>query len=266
MRSILFVSALLGVVTGLLSQVAPVFAQNPDYDFYDEFGRWSYELLVRDRISPDQVLKQYGEKLRADGISDKEIERRVNLILNQRPKLEADWWNRSLTADKPDFNTAPNALLVEVVKDLKPGTALDVGMGEGRNAIYLAQQGWAVTGFDIAGRAMELARNRATQIGKRIDTAVSTTKDWKYEENKWDLIVYSWVGLPMDRSADVIRSLRANGIIVFEGRGEWAPEEGVRKAFSALRTIRYEKRRRSDADFFRGAEVPVVQFVAQKPE
>jgi methylase of polypeptide subunit release factors len=167
MRSILSLSALLGILIGLAFLVATGFAQNPDYDFYDEFGRWSYELLLRDRISPEEVLKQYGEKLRRDGISEKEIDRRIGLIRNDRPKLEADWWNRSLTAEKPEFNTAPNALLVEVVKDLQPGTALDVGMGEGRNAIYLAQRGWTVTGFDIADRAMEVAKKRANQIGKK---------------------------------------------------------------------------------------------------
>lgn len=241
-------------------------AQKPEYEFYDQFRRWSYDLLVRDRGGLDEVLKRYDDKLRAEGITSTEIDRRINLIRNARPKLEADWWNHSLTADNPKFNTAPNALLVEVVKDLKPGTALDVGIGEGRNAIYLAQRGWTVTGFDIADRALELVRKRASQIGKSINTVVSTSDEWKYEENKWDLIVYSWVLPPVHRSAEVIRSLRPNGLILFEGRGEWVPEDRLQSAFASLRSLRHERRHRTDTDFFRGTGIPVVQFVAQKPE
>lgn len=241
-------------------------ARKPEYDFYDEFRRWSYDLVVRERLSIDEVLKRFSEKLRAEGIRSNEIDRRTNLIRNERPKLEADWWNRSLTAESPKFNTAPNTLLVEVVKDLKPGTALDAGMGEGRNAIYLAQRGWTVTGFDIADRALELVKNRANQLGKSINTVVSTSDEWKYEENRWDLIVYSWVLPPIHRSAEVIRSLRPSGIILFEGRGEWVPEDRLQNALGSLRIIRNDRRHRSDADFFRGTDIPVVQFVAQKSQ
>src|SRR5215831_21041860 len=48
------------------------------------------------------------------------------------------------------FNHHPNAFLVECVRNRKSGKALDVGMGSGRNALYLASHGWDVTGFDIA--------------------------------------------------------------------------------------------------------------------
>jgi SAM-dependent methyltransferase len=250
----------------LMLMVSTSSAQNPEYDFYDEYGRWAYELFTRERLGRDEVHKRYREKLKSEGVDAKEIDRRINLLLHDGLKLEADWWNRNLTTAKPDFNTAPNALLVEVTKDLKPGMALDAGMGEGRNAIYLAQRGWTVTGFDIANKAMELAKKRAEQVGTKIETVVSSGREWKYEEGKWDLILYSWVGVPIDRAAEVIRSLRPKGIIVFEGRGEWAPEDRLRQAFSGLKILRLDKRRDTGADFFRGAEIPVVQFVAQKPE
>ena len=48
------------------------------------------------------------------------------------------------------FNQKPNALLVSVVKARPAGTALDVGMGQGRNAVFMATQGWSVTGVDTA--------------------------------------------------------------------------------------------------------------------
>ena len=52
-------------------------------------------------------------------------------------------------------------MLVETVEGIKPGKALDEVMDEGRNAVYLAQKGWDVTGFDIAKEALDSLQVRA---------------------------------------------------------------------------------------------------------
>ena len=57
-------------------------------------------------------------------------------------------------SDKPGFSTQPNGLLVATVEDRKPGRALDVGMGEGRNSVFLALKGWDVTGFDFLTKGL----------------------------------------------------------------------------------------------------------------
>ena len=57
----------------------------------------------------------------------------------------------------------PNAFLMEVASGLKPGDALDIGMGNGRNALYLARAGWNVTGFDTASVGVAKARAAATE-------------------------------------------------------------------------------------------------------
>ena len=69
---------------------------------------------------------------------------------------------RILTSSNPTFNTSPNAFLAEMIKGVKPGRSLDVGMGQGRNTIYLAQQGWDSVGFDPADRA----RRRCERAGQ----------------------------------------------------------------------------------------------------
>jgi hypothetical protein len=129
-------------------------AQNPDYDFYPEFRSWNQQLLRIERsLSPGQALEKYAAKLRSEGTGDAEIQRRENLIRNSRNSLEADFWNRFFTHGKGVagiYNEAPNSFLTEVVQGLKPGTALDYGMGSGRNALYLAKLGWQVSGFDPA--------------------------------------------------------------------------------------------------------------------
>ncbi len=56
----------------------------------------------------------------------------------------------NIYSNAPGFSTNANALLVSAVTGRKPGRALDVGMGQGRNAVFLAVEGWNVTGFDIS--------------------------------------------------------------------------------------------------------------------
>ena len=71
----------------------------------------------------------------------------------------ATWDNAFLVSES--FSRKPNRLLTEAVQGVKPGAALDVGMGQGRNAVWLATRGWQVTGFDVAGEGLRLAREQA---------------------------------------------------------------------------------------------------------
>jgi SAM-dependent methyltransferase len=59
----------------------------------------------------------------------------------------------------------PNVALVEEVADLAPGTALDLGSGEGGDAIWLAAQGWTVTAADISQAALDAAARHAAEVG-----------------------------------------------------------------------------------------------------
>jgi SAM-dependent methyltransferase len=156
-----------------------------------------------------------------------------------------------LTSEKPAFNTDPNAFLVEMVKGRKPGTALDVGMGQGRNAIYLAQQGWDVTGFDPAEKAVAQAQATATKLGVKLNTVVQGSEDFPFGENKWDLIVLSYVGF-RNEIEKIVRALKPGGIVVVEGfhrdvtrtnsvgGGVVFDSNELLKLFSGLRVLRYE--------------------------
>jgi methylase of polypeptide subunit release factors len=59
------------------------------------------------------------------------------------------------------FSTEPSLLLRESSKGWRPGRAVDLGMGQGRNAIYLSRQGWRVTEFDVSSEAVATARTNA---------------------------------------------------------------------------------------------------------
>lgn len=71
----------------------------------------------------------------------------------------------------PTFNKEPNALLVETASKQKPGKALDIAMGEGRNAVWLASNKWEVTGFDVSDEGLAQANNRAQKAGVKTLTA-----------------------------------------------------------------------------------------------
>src|SRR2546426_936208 len=75
---------------------------------------------------------------------------------------QANQYNSTYRGEDGDvFSRKPNAFLVEMARQRKPGRALDVGMGQGRNSIFLAQQGWDVTGFDPADVGVRQAKAEA---------------------------------------------------------------------------------------------------------
>ena len=90
------------------------------------------------------------------------------------------------------FSRKPNAFFVERHRARKHGKALDVGMGQGRNSIYLAQQGWDVTGFDAADEGVRRARFEASSLRLKITAVVKTFEEFEFGENQWDLIVLTY--------------------------------------------------------------------------
>lgn len=254
--------AVVGVAVALLLSIGTA-AQVPEFDFYPDFRRWLFTLPDDQRRPLPAMLERYRQRLRDENTSATEIERRLALIETKRPELEADFWNRFFTIDAPKFNTAPNAFLVSVTKGRTPGRALDVGMGEGRNSLYLASQGWDVTGFDPADRAVALAQERARTLGLTLRTSVSHDRDFAFGSAQWDLIVLSY--MPANDPPRLIEALRPGGILIFEGPRAWFPHNGALKAFDALRVLRYEDEVRLDGDFFQGERTPMIRLLAEKP-
>lgn len=191
-------------------------------------------------------------------------------------------WNYILTdsvARARTLNEKPNALLVETVKGLKPGTALDADMGEGRNAIYLAQQGWQITGVDVAEKALAYAQARAGKLGVKITTEVADMAKYDWGTNKWDLIVLSYAG-GRDYAARVQKALKPGGIVVLEAFHMEATQkiqvvggdyrvffntDELKKLYGnvGLKIIRYEEPI-GTADFTK-QQLRLVQLVARKP-
>jgi SAM-dependent methyltransferase len=225
------------------------------------------------QASDDVVFERYAAELRKQGKGEKEVASTIETLKMVGDRAEIEFWNRVLTAPKPRFNTAPNAFLVEMIKGLKPGRALDVGMGQGRNTIYLAQQGWESVGFDPAERAVSAAQEQAKKLGVKITTHVARAEDFDWGEAAWDLIVLSYVG-GRDYVANIQRALRPGGMVVVEGFHRDATKtqpigpavvfdtNELLQLFSGFRIVRYEDTN-AVGDFLQ-SETRIVRLAAVK--
>jgi tellurite methyltransferase len=102
------------------------------------------------------------------------------------------WDQRYRSKERPleDFDALPTPLLIETAKQLKPGKALDLACGTGRNALWLAKQGWSVTAVDASAAAIDTIRTRASQSGLNVDARQTNLEQGEYaiEPSAWDLI------------------------------------------------------------------------------
>lgn len=181
-------------------------------------------------------------------------------------------WN-DLYTNRAGRDFPHNAFLAEAIKGRTPGRALDIGMGEGRNALFLATQGWEVTGFDISDVGVKLAREAAQKRGMKLDAIVEDVDRFDYGREQWDLVVGMYMHGMITRNArKVIESLKLGGLVVVEGfhrdvnrRGLLGDELGYRsnellRAFDGLRVIHYEDTV-GPADWRSGQPAPIVRFI-----
>jgi 2-polyprenyl-3-methyl-5-hydroxy-6-metoxy-1,4-benzoquinol methylase len=175
--------------------------------------------------------QKYYEKLMAEGMTEAQAAERMKLLqklsLQHRSDLVGLFFDRMYTASEAPFNTEPNAFLVRMTANLKPGAALDVEMGQGRNALYLASKGWQTTGFDIAEKGLEMARVEAAKRNLHINAIKSSLEDFDFGHEQWDLIVFSYAWAPLSDPVLVERvraALKPNGIVLIEHPAENPPK------------------------------------------
>ena len=118
-------------------------------------------------------------------------------------------WDRKYAGRELLWTEAPSRFLVSEVADLAPGTALDLACGEGRNAVWLAEHGWDVTGVDFSEVAIRKARRLAAQRGVAPDFVVSDLLSWKAERARYDLVVVFYLQLPEVERRTVLRNAAA---------------------------------------------------------
>jgi len=124
--------------------------------------------------------------------------------------MKAEAWNARYAQKELVWSAGPNRFLVAEVADLPPGRALDLACGEGRNAIWLAEQGWQVTGVDFADVAIEKARAIAAKRGVDVDFRVADLLAFEPPEQAFDLVIVFYLQLVAGELGPVLeRAARA---------------------------------------------------------
>lgn len=116
--------------------------------------------------------------------------------------MERHDWDERYAGDDLVWKAEPNRFLVPEVARLAPGRALDVACGEGRNAIWLAEQGWHATGVDFSAVALDKARKLAASRGveDRVEwrQADLRTEDWVPAASAFDLVIVFYLQIVAD--------------------------------------------------------------------
>jgi len=129
-------------------------------------------------------------------------------------------WNERYSQPGFAYGTDPNAFLVSIAGRIPRGRILSLAEGEGRNAVFLASLGCAVTAVDASDVGLAKASRLAAERGVAIDTVVADLARFRIEPGSWDGIVSIFCHLPKELRAAVHRAavegLKRGGIFVLE--------------------------------------------------
>jgi SAM-dependent methyltransferase len=123
--------------------------------------------------------------------------------------FEPDAWDERYSAPEAVWSGRPNPQLVAEATGLEPGTALDVGCGEGGDVIWLAQQGWTVTGADFSAQGLARAAGHAADAGveDRCRWWQVDARSFAAEGRQFDLVTSHFLHPPDAGMVDVARRL-----------------------------------------------------------
>ena len=197
-------------------------------------------------------------------------------------------WNERYNEVEYVFGTEPNDFLRDEFRKITSGgRVLCLAEGEGRNAVFLAQQGYQVTAMDMSEVGLNKALKLAQDRGVDIITQVADLADYEFGEAKWDGIVAIWAHLPKAVRqrvyAQIAPALKPNGVFILEAYIEQqlnmnavgGPPATQKERFGSLAVLRSElaeleeitgiekQRMISEGKRHQGLSA-VVQFIAKK--
>lgn len=200
--------------------------------------------------------------------------------------MSQESWNERYRGRELVWKASPNQFLVSEVASLTPGTALDLGCGEGRNAVWLAEQGWDVTAVDFSEMGIAKGREMATRRGVAVSWVVEDLNHYQPPARGFDLVIDFYIHLlPVERQSLVVKAASAvapGGTLLIVGhdltnldRGYGGPQEAgllhtpetiasalsgftVLKAERVKRTVDNDEGRFEAIDSLVRAELPTI--------
>lgn len=137
------------------------------------------------------------------------------------------WDERYASTDRV-WSATPNVEVARIVGDWPPGRALDLGAGEGRHSVWLAQRRWRVTAVDFSAVGLAKGEKEATALGVRVDWVVADARSWHPPSHTaYDLILAAYLHLPEDVLSRATTWLAPGGALVVVGHALRNLTEGV---------------------------------------
>jgi SAM-dependent methyltransferase len=144
--------------------------------------------------------------------------------------VDREKWNERYGTDELVWRAEPNQFLVEEVERLTPGRALDLACGEGRNAVWLASQGWKVVGMDFSSAGLAKGRRMADERGVEVTWVEADAVSWIPPRSGFDLVVLMYLQLPYDQRRAALghaaAALAPRGVLLVVGHDATNPTEG----------------------------------------
>ncbi len=167
-------------------------------------------------------------------------------------------WDKKFSSRSYIYGKSPAKFLAENYHYIPFGASvLDMGMGEGRNAVFLAQKGYKVTGVDLSSVAVKKSYLLAQEFGVKIKGVVASLKDYKIAPGSFDAIIcFYWVDRQM---VDKIKTwLKPGGILIYEAyttrerdrdpakradsySDNYLREQELIRLFPGMRILKYEE-------------------------
>lgn len=146
--------------------------------------------------------------------------------MNQR-----DRWNERYSATALVWSEAPNALLADLAGAWKPGRALDVAAGEGRNAIWLAQQGWLVDAVDFSAVGIGKGQQLAAQRQVDVNWIVADVCDCDFGLAQYDLVCVLFLHTSAEERDQwwprLVAAVKPGGRLVYIGHDPENVDRGI---------------------------------------
>ena len=145
--------------------------------------------------------------------------------------MDRELWNERYRTPRLVWTAEPNRFLRALGEGLTPGRALDLACGEGRNAIWLARQGWKVTGVDFAHVGLEKAKRHAEELDVAVDWIEADLRTWQAPSAAFDLVALLYLHLPANELDPVLRAaataVAPGGTLFLVGHDRVNIEQGV---------------------------------------
>lgn len=145
-------------------------------------------------------------------------------------RMDSRGWDRLYGGSELIWTAEPNRFLATEVADLPPGRALDVACGEGRNAVWLAQRGWQVTGIDFSQVALDKAARLAQERDVSVQWVRADVTDHLPVSAAFDLVAILYLHLESMTTRDVLRrsaeALAPGGTLLVVGHDPTNVEAG----------------------------------------